>query len=325
MPLAPITAVCLVVLAGLCQGSWPATFRWSARRAPLFFSDFAIGAVAAAVCMWLVAGVLDDGAWWRLGTVARSAPGGVIAVLVAGALFAVGSLLLLTAAETVGLGVAASASGATALSVGGALGHLMAPAGQTALVAGSLALALAAVGVSAMACVRRQRGVGAPWEKPFVVAVLSGAILASFPPFLTRASTGAAALSPIAATLCLAAGTSLWGLAASRYLMARPLLGPPLHGRMLVEASASQYVKGVLGGLMWCAGVAAALTASPAAGALASYGMNLTTPLVTAMWGVVAWREFRGAPWSGLGFLCLALALHCLSILSLLSAYRSTS
>jgi glucose uptake protein len=277
------------------------------------------------VSIWLVAGALDDGTWWRLGTVARGAPGGVVAALVAGGLFAVGSLLLLTAAETVGLAVAAAASGATALSVGVALGHVMAPAGPTALVAGSLALAVAAVAVSAMACVRRQRHAGAPWEKPFVVAVLSGAILASFPPFLARASTGAVALSPMAATAYLAAGTSVFGLAASCYLMARPLLGAPLHGRTLFDVSMSQYVKGVLGGLVWCAGVAATLTASPAAGALASYGMSLATPLVTSMWGVAVWREFRHAPWSGLGYLSLALALHFLSMLSLVTAYRPAS
>lgn len=324
MLLAPLSAVALVVLGGLCQGSWPTMFRWTARRAPLFFADFAMGAMAAAVSLWLLADAPDEtGGLWA--TVARGAPGPVLAALVAGGLFAVGNLLLLTAAETVGLGVAASTSGSTALSVAVALGHVMAPAGRTALVAASLALAVAAVGVNAVACVRRQLGVGAPWEKPLVIAMLSGAILASVPPFLARASTGVVALLPAVATLCLAVGTSLGGLAASRYLMARPLLGPPLHGRTLFGGPASAHVKGVLGGVVWCTGVAATLAAAPAAGALVSYGTSLTTPLLTALWGVVAWREFHSAPRPALGYFCLALALHFLSVFSLVSAYRPAS
>ncbi len=284
-----------------------------------------MGAGIAAIGLWLVASAGDDGAWWPWVALAGNAPGGVIAALAAGGLFAMGSLLLLTAAETVGLGVAASVSGTSALSVAVVLGQLMAPVGRSLLVASSLALALTAVVVSAMATVRRQRSADAQWEKPVVVAVLSGAILASFPPLFARASTGAAALSPLAATQYLAAGTSLCGMAVSRYLMVRPIHGAPLNRRTLLATSTRQHFRGVLGGLMWCAGMGASLTASPAAGALASYGVSLTTPLITSMWGVIGWREFPEAQRSGLGYLCLALALHLLSTLALVSAYRATS
>ena len=77
---------------------------------------------------------------------------------------------------------------------------------------------------------------------------------------------------------------------------------------------------GILGGVIWCIGQSFSMIASEQAGAAISYGLGQGATLVSALWGILIWKEFKGAPKSsdrlnvmmfvlfliGLGFLIYA-------------------
>ena len=53
---------------------------------------------------------------------------------------------------------------------------------------------------------------------------------------------------------------------------------------------------GVLGGIIWCLGESFSMIASGKAGAAISYGLGQGATLVSALWGILIWKEFKGAP-----------------------------
>lgn len=52
----------------------------------------------------------------------------------------------------------------------------------------------------------------------------------------------------------------------------------------------------MLGGFVWCAGTLFNIIASGEAGAAISYGLGQGATLVSALWGILVWKEFSGAP-----------------------------
>ena len=52
----------------------------------------------------------------------------------------------------------------------------------------------------------------------------------------------------------------------------------------------------LLGGVIWCVGQSFSMIASEQAGAAISYGLGQGATLVSAMWGILVWKEFKGAP-----------------------------
>ena len=53
---------------------------------------------------------------------------------------------------------------------------------------------------------------------------------------------------------------------------------------------------GILGGIIWCLGMAFSIIASGAAGTAISYGLGQGATIVAALWGIFIWKEFASAP-----------------------------
>jgi glucose uptake protein len=53
---------------------------------------------------------------------------------------------------------------------------------------------------------------------------------------------------------------------------------------------------GVAGGMIWMLALSLNILASGVAGPAISYALGQGATLVAAIWGVVIWKEFRGAP-----------------------------
>ena len=74
---------------------------------------------------------------------------------------------------------------------------------------------------------------------------------------------------------------------------------------------------GILGGMIWNCGMSFSILASAAAGAALSYGLGQGATLISALWGVFIWKEFKGAPKGVNGvltlmFLCFLIGLGIL-------------
>jgi len=62
------------------------------------------------------------------------------------------------------------------------------------------------------------------------------------------------------------------------------------------RGSARLHSLGLLGGVIWMLALSANVIASGVAGPAVSYALGQGATLVAAVWGVLIWREFRGAP-----------------------------
>ena len=78
--------------------------------------------------------------------------------------------------------------------------------------------------------------------------------------------------------------------------MKRPVEGEPISIGGIFRGSAKTHLVGILGGVIWCVGQSFSMIASEQAGAAISYGLGQGATLVSAMWGILVWKEFKGAP-----------------------------
>jgi glucose uptake protein len=65
---------------------------------------------------------------------------------------------------------------------------------------------------------------------------------------------------------------------------------------------------GLLGGIIWMAGMVVSFMAIPKAGPTISYALTNGAPVVAMFWGVFIWKEFSQAP-KGTGKLLTAMFL----------------
>lgn len=78
--------------------------------------------------------------------------------------------------------------------------------------------------------------------------------------------------------------------------MKRPVDGEPVRIADYFKGGLKTHMVGVLGGMIWCLGESFSMIASGKAGAAISYGLGQGATLVSALWGILIWKEFKGAP-----------------------------
>ena len=80
-------------------------------------------------------------------------------------------------------------------------------------------------------------------------------------------------------------------------VMKKPFVGDPVPYRDYVaKGNARLHMVGILGGIIWNVGMSFSIIASGAAGPSISYGLGQGATMISALWGVFIWREFKGAP-----------------------------
>ena len=78
--------------------------------------------------------------------------------------------------------------------------------------------------------------------------------------------------------------------------MKHPVEGEPAVISGYYKGSMGTHLVGILGGVIWCIGQSFSMIASEKAGAAISYGLGQGATLVSALWGILIWKEFRDAP-----------------------------
>ena len=52
---------------------------------------------------------------------------------------------------------------------------------------------------------------------------------------------------------------------------------------------------GIIGGTLWCVGLAGSLLASSPAGSAIAFGLSQGNAMIASVWGVFIWKEFKMA------------------------------
>jgi glucose uptake protein len=317
-------ALLMTIISAVCWGSWANTYKGVKNyRFELFYWDYAIGIFLAAMIYGHTMGMIDHGSTSLPHNIHSADPGNMLYTLLAGVIFNLANLLLVAGIDMAGLAIAFPVSIGIALVVGVVSSYILQPKGSAGLLALGVAFAVVAVILDGKAYGSLGRASQAVSKKSIVTCVVSGVLMGVWAPFVTHAMTQGRTLGPYAVAVFLTFGALISCFVWNIYFMKRPLVGEPVKFSDFFRGPASGHALGLLGGLIWGTGMVFNLVAANFTGVAISYAIGQSAPMVAALWGVLAWKEFKGAPGKAYGYLTLMFIFYALAILTVARAYNA--
>jgi glucose uptake protein len=152
-------------------------------------------------------------------------------------------------------------------------------------------------------------------RKSMVTCVVSGVLMGLWAPFVTRSMTHGNTLGPYSVAVFLTLGALLSCFLWNIYFMKRPLVGEPVNFSGFFSGPPSGHLLGLAGGVIWGTGMVFNLVAASFTGVAISYAIGQSAPMVAALWGVLAWKEFAGSGTRAKLYLALMFVFYGLAIL----------
>jgi len=318
-------ALLLTILSMICWGSWANTFKLTGKwRFELFYFDFAAGVLLAAIVAAITVGSMGSELSFSdnlLITGKTQLAWG----LGAGVVFNLANMLLVGAISIAGMAVAFPVGIGLALVVGVVWNYFLNPQGNPFLLAAGVTLVAGAIILDALAYAaharekRRIAEAAAPPAtaqtrsrpskkaaaqktsfKGIVISLVSGLLMGSFYPMVEMGKAGENGLGPYAIAFMFAVGVFLSTFVFNLYFMNLPVEGEPVAFSQYVRGTMKQHGLGIAGGLIWCTGAIANFVAASSPkdvqlGPAISYAIGQGATMVSALWGLLVWREFAGA------------------------------
>ncbi len=309
-------ALFMMITSAICWGSWANTYKGVKNyRFELFYWDYAIGIFLISLIFALTMGSTGKDASSFLNNVHSADWSNIASVLVGGAIFNLANLLLVAAIDMAGLAIAFPVSIGIALVVGVISSYAIQPKGDAALLAAGVVCALIAVVLDGKAYGSLAIAGRSVSKKSIVTCVVSGVLMGLWAPFVARAMTNGNTLGPYSIAVFLTLGALLSCFIWNIYFMKHPLVGEPVSFVGYFRGPISGHALGLLGGFIWGIGMVFNLVAANFTGVARSYAIGQSAPMVAALWGVLAWKEFAGAPAKAKMYLALMFVFYCLGIL----------
>jgi glucose uptake protein len=235
--------------------------------------------------------------------------------MIAGALFNLANLLLVAGMDMVGMATAFPVAVGIALVVGVVPSYILQPKGNGMMLAAGVVCALLAVILDGKAYGELRAGKGATSRKGLIVCAVCGVLMGTWAPFVTRGITHGNPLGPYSVCVFFTLGALLSCFIWNFYLMRHPLVGEPVAFSGFFRGPVSGHLLGLAGGFVWGLGTVFNLVAAHFTGVAISYAIGQSSPMVAALWGVFAWKEFAGANRKAKAFLGLMFLFYVLAIL----------
>jgi glucose uptake protein len=293
-------ALFFMIITMLCWGSWANTLKLTpGYRFQLFYWDYVIGLFVGAAAWGLTLGSMGNLGLHFLADITHANPQNILFAILGGVLFNIANLLLVAAIDIAGLAVAFPIGIGLALIVGAVSSYLIAPKGNPFMLFGGIALVLAAILCDAAAYRAREATKQATSFRGILLSLVAGLLMGTFYPFVSKAMQGENAPGPYATSLFFTVGVALCAIPFNYLLMRKPLDGKaPVSMSGYTQAKPSWHLWGIVGGIIWCTGATLNFVASRTGvvGPAVSYSIGQGATMVTAAWGVFAWREFSTAP-----------------------------
>jgi len=320
------TALVMVVISAICWGSWANTFKGTrGYRFELFYWDYIFGVLAIALILAFTLGSERSDGTDFLSNIRSADRSNILYAIAGGAIFNVANLLLVAGIEMAGLAIAFPVAVGIALAVGVIMSYIEQPKGNAVLLALAVISAVAAVVFDGRAYQHLSRGRAAVSRKSIVVCILSGLLMGLFAPFVAHAMNTGHALNAYGIGVFFSVGALLCCCVVNVYLMRRPMVGTPVNASAYFAASAGNHALGVLGGCIWGLGMMFNVIAASLTGVAISYAIGQSAPMVAAIWGIVAWREFDGSSSMARLYLGLMFVFFFLAIILASQAYRAAA
>jgi glucose uptake protein len=317
-------ALLMTAFSAVCWGSWANTAKLTKNfRFELMYWDYSAGILLMSLIWALTLGSMGGGpnSFWTNFTAASHS--NIASAALGGFIFNIANLLLVAGIELAGLAVAFPLAIGIAMVEGVVASYILQPRGDVTLLAAGVFLAVIAIIMDGRAYANLTSATSgrAASGKSVIICVVSGLLMGSFAPLVTRAMTRGIPLTPYGAAVAFTAGALLSCIVANGYLMRHPIVGEPVAFSGYFQARGIDHFWGILGGLIWGTGGVFNFVAGGKLGVAIAYAIGQSAPMVAALWGVFVWKEFAGAGPKAKGFLAAMFVSYILALIVIAKAY----
>jgi glucose uptake protein len=302
-------AISFTILAMICWGSWANTQKLAAKtwRFELFYWDLIIGILLMSLIAAFTAGSMGTQGREFIADLNQATGQSIVFAMLGGLLWNLGNLLLVAAIAVAGLSVAFPIGGGIAWILGIILNYLNilikggVPSAKPSLLWIGVVIIVAAIIISGKAYSNLSKVKMKPSMKGILLSAIAGIFIAFFYPVVVNSldssfvSGGKGSLTPYTAIFFFATGVFISTFFINPFFMRKPVEGEPLKIKDYFQGSLPTHLYGVLGGAIWMTGMIFSYMAAGAANPAISYALSNAAPVVAILWGVLVWKEFRGA------------------------------
>ena len=319
-------AMVMMITSTVCWGSWANSYKLTKDyRFELFYWDYALGIFLVSLIFAFTLGSTGGEGEAFLVNIAAADRGNIVSAMIGGFIFNIANLLLVAGIELAGLAVAFPVAIGIALVVGVVMSYAIQPSGDPMILGLGVLLAIVAVFLIGKAYGRLATDGEGVSRKSLVICVVSGLLMGSFAPFVTRALTSGHTLTPYSIAVFFTLGAFLCCFVVNIYFMKKPLVGTPVDFSGFFAARPRDHALGVLGGLVWGTGTVFNFVAASLVGVAISYAIGQASPMVAAVWGVFVWKEFAGADKTAKVYLALMFLFYIAALATIASAYQAAA
>ncbi|MDD3590863.1 MAG: hypothetical protein PHO46_11435 [Thermoguttaceae bacterium] len=347
-------AVIFCIVTMICWGSWAnaqklADKKW---RYELFYWDYTLGVLATAIIFAMTWGSQNPDSTYayqhNLSQAIVENPASLGWAFAGGVVFNIANILLVSAIDIAGLAVAFPVGIGLALVLGVLWNYINDPAasGNPLFLFLGVGLVAVAIVISALSYKKRDEASAdpnapkKPIGKGLALSILCGVLMSLFYLFVAKslgkvvvdgellelthenlARQGAVfesgKLTPYVANLIFAVGVFVSTCVIMPILMRFPIVGEPVEKGHYWRGSLANHFWGWVGGGIWAIGMTFNVLAAGLASPAVAYGLGQGATLMSAIWGVFIWREFKGSP-KGVGKMLAAMFVFFIVGLSLI-------
>ena len=319
----------------ICWGSWANTQKLVQKKDwsfPLFYWDYIFGFFITAVIGAFTLGSLGSEGESFLGNLKTMDWTSVCWAMLGGIVWNAANIFLTAANAIAGMAVGFPIGGGLGWIGGVVFNYLLVvlagqkyPGNEVMLWVG-LVIAVAAILFCAKAYSNLTTSQHRTPKSGIVMAVISGIGLMFFYGLVVKSispeyvSGGTGTLTPYSAVFFFALGVLISTPVVNGLAMAHPVEG----GRKVTmkdyftKGDTKTHLIGLLGGFIWMSGMVISFMGSGGGNPAVNYALSNASPVVAMIWGVLIWKEFKGAP-KGTDKLLFAMFLLFIAALVLIS------
>jgi glucose uptake protein len=317
-------ALLMTAFSAVCWGSWANAGKLTRNfRFELMYWDFSAGILLMSLIWAFTLGSMGGGPNSFLANFAAADTANIASAALGGFIFNAANLLLVAGIAMAGLAIAFPLAIGIAMVEGVVASYILQPRGDVALLAGGVALAVVAIIMDGRAYANLAGGGKGASRKSVIICAVSGLLMGSFAPLITRAMTRGVPLTAYGTAVAFTAGAFLSCIVVNGYLMKHPIVGEPVAFSGYFKARGIDHVWGILGGLIWGTGGVFNFVAGGKLGVAIAYAIGQSSPMVAALWGILVWKEFAGAGGKAKGYLAAMFASYVLALVVIAKAYAA--